>query len=162
MLIYATKLDLARYVTGNPAAVESEAPADALKQLQSASILVRRATANAVYAVDSEGLPTKPSVVGAMRDATCAMAAVFSALSLDVGVGAAGLKPSVSSKSLGSASVTYMNSAAKESAREELASGAVLNSEAYALLRSAGLMNAASSTDYGSGAAWSAGPWPVS
>lgn len=162
MLIYATKLDLARYVTGDPAATEDQAPADALKQIQSASILIRRATANSNYDVDATGLPTKTSVVEAMRDATCAMAAVYSALALDVTVGAAGLKPTVSTKSLGSASVTYMNSAAKEAAREELSSGMRLNSEAYAILRSAGLMNSAVSSDSLPAGAWAAGPWPVS
>lgn len=161
MWIYATKADLARYMTGDPDATEDQAPADALKQIQSASILIRRATSHDIYAVDADGYPTASRISDALRDATCAMAAAYSRLSLDLQTGAAGFGPVVVSKSLGSAAVSYAQGSAQDAARAALADGSTLTSEAYAILRSANLMGAAVYSDGAAVGAYSAHGWVI-
>lgn len=162
MLIYATKLDLAKYATGDPDATEDQAPADALKQIQSASILIRRATSRDIYAVDDDGYPTKASLVEAFKDATCAMAAAYSTLGLNVQAGAASNAQVVVSKSLGSASVSYADASAQAQAKAALADGRTLTGEAYSHLKSAGLMSSAVFSDDPTVGVYASGPWPVS
>lgn len=162
MLVYATPLDLARFVTGNPAATEDQAPTDALKHLQSASILIRNATKRASYSITVEGLPSAPAIAEAFRDATCAMAKAYAALELDVSLGAAGVAPGIASKSLGAAAVAYKSSAAQDAAKVAIASGTMLTQEAHSILSNAGLLRAAVYSYGFPTAAWSPGPWPVS
>lgn len=162
MLVYATPLDLARYVTGNPAATEDQAPAEALTLLQSASVLIRRATSRAVYSVDVDLMPINTRIREAFRDATCAMAKAYAVLSVDPSVGAAGVAPGIASKSLGAAAVAYKSTAAQDAAKVAIANGNILTSEAYAILRDAGLLNAAVHSYGFPTAAWAPGPWPVS
>lgn len=162
MLIYATKADLARYVTGDPDATEDQAPVDAPKQLQSASILIRRATSRASYNTDADGYPSLSRIREAFRDATCAMASAYSTLGINVQAGPAATTQQVQSKSLGSASVSYVADPYSSAARAALATGAVLTSEAYALLRNEGLLNAALYSEGRPHDVFAPGPWPVS
>lgn len=132
MLVYADSADLAAY-TG------VAAPANATQLLRFASMLVRRVTSQAFYAVDETGLPTDADVLTAFRDATCAQANAWSLNGIDPAAGVAGVGGVVVKKSLGSASVDYAvdSSVAAEQAR--LAGGG-LTLEAMLILRNYGLL----------------------
>lgn len=98
ILIYATSDDLAAW-TG------AAAPSNAAALLRSASLLVREASATALYDVDGDGYPTDTDVAQVMQDATCAHAAALDAAGVDPA--AAGTDAGVASTSLGGASITY-------------------------------------------------------
>ncbi|MGW5673940.1 hypothetical protein ACWEV4_02410 [Streptomyces sp. NPDC003860] len=86
--VYATPEQLAAW-TGAPA------PADAERLLARASEDVSDALLTAVYETSSVGMPTDPSVVQALADATCAQVE-WQLASGDDGTGAAGQWDSVS------------------------------------------------------------------
>jgi hypothetical protein len=132
-LVYADSADLTAW-TG------TAAPSNATVLLRSASLLVRRATRSAVYAVDGTGLPADTSVSGAMRDATCAHAAALAAAGVDP-LAAGTEAGAVSASSIGSASVTFADSAAAAAARARLSDRLV--PEALAVLAAADLLSGA-------------------
>jgi len=149
MLIYATKLELARWLNG-PDATEDQAPANADALLRSASILIRKATRRAMYRVSSDGLPQDATKRQAFNEAALAQAGTLSKLGLDPSAGGvASLKAAVASKGMGSLSVSYVQGDATEAARQALASGEVLTFEAYELLSEAGLVSSAVGGGYG-------------
>lgn len=112
------------------------APSNAATLLRSASLLVRDATATAVYAVDANGLPTDATILQAFKDATCAHAAALQTAGIDPA--AAGTTPGISATAIGSASVTYAGAAEAAAARQRLTTE--LAPEALMVLRSAGLL----------------------
>jgi len=134
VLIYATSAELTTWLG-------VAAPANAAALLRSASILVHRATMTAVYDVDvATSLPTDAALVEALRDATCSQVSTWIALAIDPAKGAAGAKV-VTSKSIGSASVSYANAQAlANSAVSALADATTsLSQEALLILADAGL-----------------------
>ena len=139
MLIYATTAELTTWLG-------VAAPANAAALLRSASILVHRATMTAIYDVDAiTSLPTDADQLAAFRDATCSQAASWIALAIDPAKGAAGVK-SVTSKSIGSASISYANAQAiSNAAVSALADAATsLCQEALLILAQAGLLSSSS------------------
>jgi len=135
MLIYATSGEFATWLG-------VAAPTNAANLLRSASILVHRATMTAVYDVDAvTSLPTDVDQLAAFRDATCSQVATWVALAVDPAKGAAGVKV-VTSKSIGSASVSYANAQALANpAVSALADAATsLCQEALLILAQAGLL----------------------
>ena len=139
MLVHATASDLTAW-TG------TTAPANATALLRSASLLVDEATVTAVYATDDTGKATDTTVLGALRDATCAQAAAWAALGVDPVAGPAqqGATP-VSSKTLGSGSVSYDTSAAASVTVQTARARAVteLADDARRILAAAGLLRTA-------------------
>lgn len=132
-IVYADAADLTSW-TG------TAAPSNAGALLRSASILIRRATRSAVYAVDGDGLPTDTAVSAAMRDAACSHAAALSAAGVDP-LAAGTEAGAVASSSIGSASVTFADSAGAAAARTALSVG--LCREALSILSAAGLIGGA-------------------
>lgn len=132
--VYATPADLAAapwYLT--------LPQQDAERLLSYASRWVRMATRTAIYTADAvTGLPTDGALANALRDATCAQVASWSALSIDPAKGAADGGKTVQGKSLGSASVQYAVDASAASARA--ASATRLGQDAYLILEDAGLV----------------------
>lgn len=161
MPIYATPTLLARWITGDPEATAEQGPANAGVLLRSASSTVRKATRRKVYDTDEYDLPTKPAYLLAMQEATCAVAATLAELKINPNAGGAGLGAVVQSKGLGSASVTYANSADREALRTQLAQGGITQ-EAYDILLNAGMITNDIDTSQSARGVWAAGPWPVS
>lgn len=112
----------------------SEAPANILSLLRSASILVRAATVTACYETDDDGYPTDAVLVEAMRDAACSHAAALAAAGVDPA--SAGAVSAIASTSIGGASITYADAGAF-TARQRLAT--TLCPEALRILHDAGL-----------------------
>ena len=133
-LVYATSTDLAAW-TGNPA------PANATQLLRSASLLVRDATAAAFYAADTTGLPTDTATKQAFNDATCAQAALWTALGIDPATGGLAATGVLRGKRIGTAALDYDTSALASvtamNARRDAAT--TLCSEAVTILRAAGV-----------------------
>lgn len=98
MLIYASAQDVP-HVDG----------VDVDASIRAASALLRRETLTAVYDTDAEGYPADPELRDAFRDAVVAQVVYWAGLRVDPSLGAAGItsKGVASSKSIGSASVTY-------------------------------------------------------
>jgi hypothetical protein len=140
MLIYATSAEMATY-TG----VAAPSNSDAL--LRYASLLVRRATSQAIYTVDEDGFPTETSKLDAFRDATCAQAHAWAINNIDPSAGAAGVSGVVAKKSLGSASVDYAVSGTASNELSRLANGG-LSQEAYLILQLEQLITPGVITDY--------------
>jgi hypothetical protein len=131
-LIYATPTDLATW-TG------ATAPANAVNLLRSASMLIADVTSSAFYPVNvSTGLPTDVPTLTALRDATCAQAALWAALKIDPAAGPAGVASSASSKKVGTAALTYNTTAAQTQARMDAAKTPC--EESLLILRLAGLL----------------------
>ena len=134
MLIYATSDQLATWLG-------IAAPTNAATLLRSASILVHRATMTAVYDIDvATSLPTDAALVEALRDATCSQVSTWIALAIDPAKGAAGAKV-VTSKSIGSASITYAVTAAAQAMANATTD---LSQEALLILAQAGLLSSSS------------------
>lgn len=94
-MAYATPADLAALLA--PAA----APANAERLLTRASRVIDTAIKCAVYDVDSDGDPTDPAIIAALRDATCEQAAYWIESGADEG-----LPSGYSSVSIGSVSLS--------------------------------------------------------
>jgi len=138
VLIYATSAELTTWGVTPPTNVTA--------LLRSASVLVHRATMTAVYDVDVvTSLPTDADKVAALSDATCSQVGTWIALAIDPAKGAAGVKV-VTSKSIGSASVSYANAqASSDAAVSALADAATsLCQEALLILAQAGLLSSSS------------------
>ncbi|MGW1679389.1 hypothetical protein [Saccharopolyspora sp. NPDC002376] len=69
--VYANRDELVSYA---PAGVVVPAEPEASRMLARASDEVELATMSAIYTTDAAGMPTDPTVVDAMREATCAQA----------------------------------------------------------------------------------------
>lgn len=94
------------------------APANAAALLRSCSALVLDATEGAYYDVDdATGLATDTQILEAMRDATCIQAAAWDALKIDPATGGVLVSNVKQSKKIGSASITYADTAAAAAAR---------------------------------------------
>lgn len=137
MIVHATPAQLATWLG-------TDAPANAASLLRSASLLVDRALIGAVYATDSTGKATDAAVLTALADATCAQADTWQALRIDPAKGAAddSVKP-VTSKSIGSATITYEKTAtgAASASTDARARAAVtLSDNAAQILATAGLL----------------------
>lgn len=98
--IYATPADLSAW-TG------VTAPVNAVQLLRRASGLVRKATASAFYATDTNGLPTDVPTLQAFNDATCAQANFWSVNNIDPASGGLTQSGILSNKRIGTASLTY-------------------------------------------------------
>ena len=111
-LVYATPQDLA------------EQPENAQSVLLIASLLVRRHTVTAFYRTDEMGMPRDEAVRALFRAATIAQVEFWVAHEIDPVRGAIGITGStqVSSKSIGSAFVSYDSSATERSVADRLAS----------------------------------------
>jgi hypothetical protein len=132
---YAQPNDL----TAEPWSLTGIAPAEATRLLGYASRLVRSATAMAIYTADDvTGLPVDGELVDALRAATCAQVAVWRALNIDPAKGAA--DRTISSKSLGSASVTYGDNSSTSAARAS--ASARICQDSILILQDAGLVGA--------------------
>lgn len=114
---YATPDDLTTYAASVGANVACSAD-KAAGWLTAASRLVRRATANAWYDVDTNGYPTDAVKLQAMNDATCAQALAWA--TLDVNASAGGVATSskaVTSVGIGSARKNFSDAQAVADAR---------------------------------------------
>jgi hypothetical protein len=137
MLIYATPADLAA-----PPWSLSPLPTDVDARLLSASLLVARATRSAVYDVDETGAPTDPTIITALRDATCSQVVTWAALGIDPR--AAGADAATSSgrvattRTLGPATLAYAGTEAATARRAATATTITL--EAHGILDAAGLL----------------------
>lgn len=139
MLIYATADELAAYMepdTDPPTPITN-----GTVLVRSASALVTSAIAAAQYRTDDDGMPTDATLVQALKDATCEQAQAWSLNNIDPRLGAAGLKPIVTTKSLGGAAVSYGQSAAIQDALVALAAGDTLIPSAFDILANAGLIS---------------------
>ena len=130
MLTYATPEQFAIWS-------RADAPENAPELLRSASVLVRRATMTARYAVNGDDLPVDAKKAQAMADATCSQVGTWLALAIDPAKGAASPSNTVSAKSIGSASVQYAVYAATAQAHADAAEQ--LSQEAWFILADAGL-----------------------
>lgn len=139
MPVYATPAELATYL--DPDAPEPVVPPLASVLLRMASALVADAIAAARYAVDAAELPTKPDLLAAVKAATCEQAAAWSVNNIDPRKGTVGLKPIVTTKSLGGQAVSYGQSAAIQAATVALAAAQDLTAPALAILDLAGLLS---------------------
>lgn len=123
-LVYATPEDLQ-----NP-------PENAADMLLIASLLVRRHTVTAFYRTDEMGMPRDEGMRALFRAATVAQVEFWVAHDIDPVRGAIGITGStqVSSKSIGSASVSYDSSATERNVADRLASLDCLCPTAAAIL----------------------------
>ncbi|WP_367128325.1 hypothetical protein [Saccharothrix sp. HUAS TT1] len=98
--VYATEADLTGY--GAPPGVTLPTGAAAAWSLARASERVDELLLTAVYEVDTNGLPTDPTVVAALRDAVCAQVGWWA----ETGTSPTGAPPRYSSVKLGSLALT--------------------------------------------------------
>lgn len=98
-LIYATPTDLSAWI--------GSVPDNVIALLRSASRLVRKATATAFYAVDTNLLPTDATYLQAFNDATCAQAAFWAANNIDPTTGGITTAAPIRARKIGSASLDY-------------------------------------------------------
>ena len=132
MIVHATPEDLDVWTGEVP-------PANAAGLLRSASLLVDRTIITATYVVDGDGRATDSTILGALRDATCAQAAAWAAAGIDPAAGVPGAMRQVRRKSLGSGTVEY-EPGASQAAVEALGG---LTPDAVQILAHAGLMSGA-------------------
>ena len=131
MLTYAVPDDLMDgWLTEAPPAAE------ALRNIRFASQLVRNATRLDLYDTYPSGLPVDLDIVEAMRDATCAQAAMWVLAGVDPAAGSIGRQIGIASESADGGSVTYGDAVKRE---EVEASVSRLSSAALQILRNAGL-----------------------
>jgi len=134
VIVYASDADLQAWTGEDP-------PANAAPLLRSASLLVARATRNALYRTTPAGLPVDEDLVEALREATCAQAALWADAGINPAVGAAGDQQLVpTAKSIGSGSITYAVNPAVAAARARVAE--TLCTESVGILLEAGLLTA--------------------
>lgn len=130
MRIYATPSDLM------PDWLD-EIPANATRLIRAASVMVEDTTRLALYATDTQGLPTEPEVIEAFRDAVCNQVAIWHAGELDPNAGAAGQALYVKSQTVDGGSVTLEGHVSVEE-RTKAATG--LDNSTLMILRNAGLL----------------------
>lgn len=133
-LVYATPADLSAW-TG------ATAPPNAVNLLRRASGLVRKATATAFYATDPTGLPTDATTLQAFKDATTAQANYWALNNIDPATGGLAQTGVLSSKKIGSASLTYDVAGAGSVAayQARITAATTLCDEAFDLLQAAGI-----------------------
>jgi len=133
-LIYATTTDLTAW-TG------AAAPANATQLLRRASALVRKATATAFYATDTNGLPTDTVTLQAFKDATTAQANYWAVNGIDPATGGLTQSGILSSKKIGSASLTYdtVGAGSVTAYQARVAATTTLCEEAFDVLQAAGV-----------------------
>ena len=133
-LIYATTTDLTAW-TG------ATAPTNATQLLRRASALVRKATATAFYAVDTTGLPTDTVTLQAFKDATTAQANFWAVNNIDPASGGLTQSGILSSKKIGSASLTYdtVGTGSVTAYQARAAATSDLCEEAFDILQGAGV-----------------------
>jgi hypothetical protein len=129
---YATPAQLAEYTN-------EAAPDDAVGLLRSASLLIGTETRTARYPVDKDGYPRDPALLADFRNAACAQAAFWAGLKIKPYLGAAGIAPVASSKSIRSASFQY--AATADTARARADAATQLAPDAWRILDDAGLLN---------------------
>lgn len=96
------------------------APTNAVVLLRSASSLVLQATSSSYYAADpTTGLATDPVVAQVLNDATCIQAAAWASLGIDPLTGGVKVTRVMSSKSIGTAHITYADGVAAAAAQEK-------------------------------------------
>ena len=122
MPVYATPDDL------------TDPPENALSQLRLASALVDDATMTAFYSVDAEGVPTNSDIRSRFKAAVIAQVGYWAELGINPALGVAGIASEkvATSKSIGSASISY-ESGERASLAKSNALG-VLGPEALAVL----------------------------
>lgn len=132
--VYATPADLSAW-TG------ATAPANATQLLRRASGLVRKATATAFYATDSNGLPTDATTLQAFKDATTAQANFWAVNNIDPAAGGLTQTGVLSSKRIGSASLTYdvAGAGSVTAYQDRVAATSELCEEAVDILQASGL-----------------------
>lgn len=138
--VYATADDLKVYV-GSEESPADIANADDL--LAEASLHVRRATRAAVYRTSADGMPTSEPIADALHDATVLQAAALHAVKWTKGTSIATDKPTVTSKSLGGASVSYESGGGASGAARRALVGGDLDAAAIQVLEDAGLLSTA-------------------
>lgn len=133
------------------------APSNADALLRKATSMVLAATKLAIYATDTAtGLPSDPTILQCMNDATCIQAAALSALNIDPlagGVQQGGIK---SSKKIGTAS--FSMAGAEQTAAAIASAATSLVPDAIDKLRSQNLLSTWPSREYGYGN--TPGVWP--
>lgn len=128
----ATSDDLAAWTT-------AAAPTNAAVLLRSATTLVLAATSGALYAVDTAtGLATDSGTLQTMNDATCIQAAAWDAIKYNPLTGGVITSSVKSSKSIGSAQITYADGVMAAKSRADAI--AELVPDALRLLRLNGLI----------------------
>lgn len=137
MTNYATVDELKTFLGIAPG---DPAPANAEPYLRIASGLVADTIAGAVYPV-AAGLPTKAEHITATRDATCTQVEAWITTGIDPRLGVQQVAPTVKSKGLAGATVTYAD-AVRDPQVYALASGNVLIENAWGILNRAGLVSA--------------------
>lgn len=115
----ATPDDLAAWTT-------TDAPANAVVLLRSATLLVQEATAQAYYDVDPlTGLATDRQTGQALNDATCIQAAAWAALGINPLLGGVADVGVESATKIGTASITYADAALVAQAQFDAVTGLV-------------------------------------
>lgn len=131
MLVYAAPDDLAdgwlTELPDNPTA---------LLLIRYASNLVREATRNDLYDTYSSGLPVDLDIAEAMRDATCAQAAMWHLAGINPAAGSVGRELAIQSQTADGGSVTYGDTIKAEEVEHSLSR---LSKAALTILRNAGL-----------------------
>lgn len=125
MLVYAAPEDM-----------PGPRPENAEEVLLLASRLVYEATVTAFYRTGSDGMPTDPTVRSLFKQATIAQAKYWADLDIDPTMGAIGAtsEKRVSTKSIGSASVSYDFRAAQDNVAARIESLNTLCATADAIL----------------------------
>lgn len=99
---------------------QAPAPTNAVVLLRSATSLVIQATASSYYAVDPlTGMATDPVVLQVLNDATCIQAAAWAALNINPLTGGVVVPSVASSKSIGTAHITYADAAQAAASKAE-------------------------------------------
>lgn len=96
----------------------ADAPVNAKALLRSATSLVLSASSSSYYAVDPlTGLATDAATAKALTDATCIQAAAWAALGINPLTGGVQVAGVATSKSIGTAHITYADGAAAATAK---------------------------------------------
>lgn len=136
-IAYATPEDVRDYAP----TVLAETDPDTLRRVTGVAChAVRRHTSLARYDADDDGLPSRPDLREAMREATCAQAVTVVAHGLvdDVLTGGVTAEPTLESTSSNGKSLRFKNDSAT-SARAQIVSGGLVP-EARMILDAAGLL----------------------
>jgi hypothetical protein len=111
----------------------------ATRLIRFASNLVREATRNDLYDTYPSGLPIDLDIADAMRDATCAQAAMWFLAGINPAAGSVGREIGIASQTADGGSVTYSDPITGEEVEGSLSR---LSSAAIQILRNAGLASA--------------------
>lgn len=115
MLVYADPDDLMDGWLDEPPET-----AEAIRLIRYASQLVRKATRCDHYEVDPAGLPVDLDIAGAMRDATCAQAAMWKTAGINPAAGTVGREVGIKSHTTDGGATTYMDGIGAEEIAKSL------------------------------------------